>query len=182
MEGPCEAKIECKDNGDGTCSVSYLPTEPGDYNINILFAGTHIPGSPFRAPIRPKFDPSKVTCEGPGLEKATAGQPGRFRVDCSRAGTAELTIGIASEAGAQAEVRVEDNGDGIYTIAYTPRSAGVHTVTVEYGGQPVPHFPSTVRVEPAPAAVDTAGIKVYGPGVEGKGEFGFGWKGWIENG
>uniref|UniRef100_UPI0012930319 filamin-A-like n=1 Tax=Lonchura striata TaxID=40157 RepID=UPI0012930319 len=172
VEGPCEAKIECQDNGDGTCSVSYLPTEPGDYNINILFAGTHIPGSPFRAPIRPKFDPSKVTCEGPGLEKATAGQPGRFRVDCSRAGTAELTIGIASEAGARADVRVEENGDGIYTIAYTPRSAGVHTVTVEYGGQPVPHFPSTVRVEPAPAAVDTSGIKVYGPGVEGKGEFG----------
>ncbi|NWZ99489.1 FLNA protein, partial [Nesospiza acunhae] len=97
VEGPCEAKIECQDNGDGTCSVSYLPTEPGDYNINILFAGAHIPGSPFRAPIRPKFDPSKVTCEGPGLEKATAGQPGRFRVDCSRAGTAELTIGIASD-------------------------------------------------------------------------------------
>ncbi|XP_058717511.1 filamin-A isoform X1 [Poecile atricapillus] len=171
VEGPCEAKIECQDNGDGTCSVSYLPTEPGDYNINILFAGAHIPGSPFRAPIRPQFDPSKVTCEGPGLEKATAGQPGRFRVDCSRAGTAELTIGIASEAGARAEVRVEENGDGIYTIAYTPRSAGVHTVTVEYGGQPVPHFPSTVRVEPAPAAVDTAGVKVYGPGVEGKGVF-----------
>ncbi|KAM3656121.1 LOW QUALITY PROTEIN: filamin-A-like [Ammospiza maritima maritima] len=171
VEGPCEAKIECQDNGDGTCSVSYLPTEPGDYNINILFAGAHIPGSPFRAPIRPKFDPSKVTCEGPGLEKATAGQPGRFRVDCSRAGTAELTIGIASEAGRAADVRVEENGDGIYTIAYTPRSAGVHTVTVEYGGQPVPHFPSTVRVEPAPAAVDTSGIKVYGPGVEGKAVF-----------
>ncbi|NWI29738.1 FLNA protein, partial [Sula dactylatra] len=89
-------------------------------------------------------------------------------VDCSRAGTAELTIGIASEAGARAEVRVEDNGDGTYTIAYTPLSPGVYTITVEYGGQPVPHFPSKVRVEPA---VDTAGVKVYGPGVEGKGVF-----------
>uniref|UniRef100_A0A8B9NPD3 Filamin-A n=1 Tax=Accipiter nisus TaxID=211598 RepID=A0A8B9NPD3_9AVES len=169
VEGPCEAKIECLDNGDGTCSVSYLPTEPGDYNINILFAGAHVPGSPFRAPVRAPFDASKVTCSGPGLEGATAGQPGHFRVDCSRAGTAELTIGIASEAGARAEVRVEDNGDGTYTIAYTPLSPGVYTITVEYGGQPVPHFPSKVRVEPA---VDTAGVKVYGPGVEGKGERG----------
>ncbi|XP_074991022.1 filamin-A isoform X1 [Calonectris borealis] len=168
VEGPCEAKIECLDNGDGTCSVSYLPTEPGDYNINILFAGAHVPGSPFRAPVRAPFDASKVTCSGPGLEGATAGQPGHFRVDCSRAGTAELTIGIASEAGARAEVRVEDNGDGTYTIAYTPLSPGVYTITVEYGGQPVPHFPSKVRVEPA---VDTAGVKVYGPGVEGKGVF-----------
>ncbi|KAM9510776.1 LOW QUALITY PROTEIN: filamin-A-like [Guaruba guarouba] len=168
VEGPCEAKIECVDNGDGTCSVSYLPTEPGDYNINILFAGAHVPGSPFRAPIRAPFDASKVTCSGPGLEGATAGQAGHFRVDCSRAGSAELTIGIASEAGARAEVRVEENGDGTYTIAYTPLSPGVYTITVEYGGQPVPHFPSKVRVEPA---VDTAGVKVYGPGVEGEGVF-----------
>ncbi|XP_071657326.1 filamin-A isoform X2 [Patagioenas fasciata] len=168
VEGPCEAKIECLDNGDGTCAVTYLPTEPGDYNINILFAGAHVPGSPFRAPVRAAFDASKVTCSGPGLEGGTAGQPGHFRVDCSRAGTAELTIGIASEAGARAEVRVEDNGDGTYTIAYTPLSPGVYTITVEYGGQPVPHFPSKVRVEPA---VDTAAVKVYGPGVEGKGVF-----------
>uniref|UniRef100_A0A8B9QBH9 Uncharacterized protein n=1 Tax=Apteryx owenii TaxID=8824 RepID=A0A8B9QBH9_APTOW len=132
------------------------PGRAGDYNINILFAGAHVPGSPFRAPVRAPFDASKVTCSGPGLEGATAGQPGHFRVDCSRAGTAELTIGIASEAGARAEVRVEDNGDGTYTIAYTPLSPGVYTITVEYGGQPVPHFPSKVRVEPA---VDTAGVK-----------------------
>ncbi|NXN99627.1 FLNA protein, partial [Rhinopomastus cyanomelas] len=168
VEGPCEAKIECLDNGDGTCSVSYLPSEPGDYNINILFAGSHVPGSPFRATINPPCDPSQVTCSGPGLEGATAGQPGHFRVDCSRAGSAELSIGIASEAGARAEVRVEDNGDGTYTIAYTPLSPGVYTVTLEYGGQPVPHFPRKVRVEPP---VDTSGVKVYGPGIQGEGVF-----------
>uniref|UniRef100_A0A8C8S3S3 Filamin A n=1 Tax=Pelusios castaneus TaxID=367368 RepID=A0A8C8S3S3_9SAUR len=168
VEGPCEAKIECLDNGDGTCSVSYLPTEPGDYNINILFAGAHVPGSPFRAAVRPRFDPSKVTCSGPGLERATAGQTGQFHVDCSRAGSAELTIEIISEAGAQAEVRVEDNGDGTYTIAYTPLCPGTYTITIKYGGQPVPHFPSKLQVEPA---LDTSGVKVYGPGVEGKGVF-----------
>uniref|UniRef100_A0A8B9IT39 Uncharacterized protein n=1 Tax=Amazona collaria TaxID=241587 RepID=A0A8B9IT39_9PSIT len=119
------------------------PPGPGDYNINILFAGAHVPGSPFRAAVRAPFDASKVTCSGPGLEGATAGQAGHFRVDCSRAGSAELTIGIASEAGARAEVRVEDNGDGTYTIAYTPLSPGVYTVTVEYGGQPVPAAPPT---------------------------------------
>nr|XP_032651019.1 filamin-A-like isoform X2 [Chelonoidis abingdonii] len=168
VEGPCEAKIECLDNGDGTCSVSYLPTEPGEYNINILFAGAHVPGSPFRAAIQPRFDPSKVTCSGPGLERATAGQTGQFHVDCSRAGSAELTIEIISEGGAQAEVRVQDNGDGTYTIAYTPLCSGTYTITIKYGGQPVPHFPSTLQVEPA---LDTSGVKVYGPGVDGDGVF-----------
>lgn len=70
VEGPTEAKIECSDNGDGTCSVSYLPTEPGDYLVNILFESVHIPGSPFRADIQMPFDPSKVVASGSGLKRA----------------------------------------------------------------------------------------------------------------
>lgn len=61
VEGPCEAKIQCQDNGDGSCSVCYLPTEPGDYAINILFADRHVPGSPFGAAVRPAFDPGKAS-------------------------------------------------------------------------------------------------------------------------
>lgn len=70
VEGPTEAKIECSDNGDGTCSVSYLPTEPGDYLVNILFEEVHIPGSPFKADIQMPFDPSKVVASGAGLKRA----------------------------------------------------------------------------------------------------------------
>lgn len=70
VEGPTEAKIECSDNGDGTCSVSYLPTEPGEYLVNIQFEEVHIPGSPFRADIHMPFDPSKVVATGSGLNKA----------------------------------------------------------------------------------------------------------------
>lgn len=70
VEGPTEAKIECSDNGDGTCSVSYLPTEPGDYLVNILFEEVHIPGSPFKADIQLPFDPSKVVASGSGLKRA----------------------------------------------------------------------------------------------------------------
>lgn len=51
MEGPSKAEISCKDNKDGTCLVSYLPTAPGDYNIIVKFDNKHIPGSPFTAKI-----------------------------------------------------------------------------------------------------------------------------------
>ncbi|KAG9477855.1 hypothetical protein GDO78_013048 [Eleutherodactylus coqui] len=168
VEGPCEAKIECLDNGDGTCSVSYLPTEHGDYNINILFADTHIPGSPFKAKIEPSFDPTKVTCSGPGLEHAQVGEAGKFNVDCTNAGNAELTIEIISDTGMQAEVHIQDNGDGTYMITYIPLYPGIYTITIKYGGQMVPNFPSKLQVTPA---VDTSGVKVFGPGVEGKGVF-----------
>nr|KAF6435403.1 filamin A [Rousettus aegyptiacus] len=168
VEGPCEAQLECLDNGDGTCSVSYVPTEPGDYNINILFADTHIPGSPFKAHVVPCFDASKVKCSGPGLERATAGEAGQFHVDCSSAGSAELTIEIRSEAGLPAEVHIQDHGDGTHTITYIPLCPGAYTVTIKYGGQPVPNFPSKLQVEPA---VDTSGVQCYGPGIEGQGVF-----------
>ncbi|NWV59546.1 FLNC protein, partial [Malurus elegans] len=166
VEGPCEAKIECQDNGDGSCAVSYLPTAPGEYHINILFAGRHIPGSPFTAAVTAPFDPAKVTASGPGLERGRAGEAAVFSVDCSQAGEAELTIEIRSEAGAKAEVLVQNNRDGTYAITYTPACAGAYTITINYGGLPVPNCPVRVTVDPA---VDTSSVKVYGKGVEPRG-------------
>ena len=44
IEGPSEAKMSCKDNKDGSCSVEYIPFTPGDYDVNITFGGLPIPG------------------------------------------------------------------------------------------------------------------------------------------
>ncbi|XP_061523355.1 filamin-C isoform X2 [Phycodurus eques] len=166
VEGPCEAKIECQDNGDGSCSVSYLPTECGKYNINILFADQHIPGSPFKAAVQSVFDPSRVTASGPGLERGKTHEASSFLVDCSKAGEAELTIEIISESGSKAEVHVENNSDGTYSITYIPQSHGVYTITIKYGGHLVPKFPARLQVE---AALDISSVKVHGPGVEAGG-------------
>ncbi|XP_026182184.1 filamin-C-like isoform X10 [Mastacembelus armatus] len=166
VEGPCEAKIECQDNGDGSCSVSYLPTEPGEYAINILFADQHIPGSPFKAIVQSVFDPTKVTASGPGLERGKVNEAGSFTVDCSKAGEAELTIEIISDSGAKAEVHIQKNSDGTYSITYIPQFHGMYTITIKYGGHTVPKFPTRLQVDPA---VDVSGVKVYGPGVEPRG-------------
>lgn len=44
MEGPSEAKMSCIDNKDGSCSVEYVPYEPGTYNLNITYGGQPITG------------------------------------------------------------------------------------------------------------------------------------------
>lgn len=44
MEGPSEAKMSCTDNKDGSCSVEYVPYEPGTYNLNITYGGQPITG------------------------------------------------------------------------------------------------------------------------------------------
>lgn len=58
IEGPSKAEICCVDNKDGTCSVSYLPTLPGDYNILVKYNDDHIPGSPFTAKITGRNPPT----------------------------------------------------------------------------------------------------------------------------
>lgn len=47
VEGPSKAEISYHDNKDGTVSVSYLPTAPGEYKISVRFGDKNIKGSPF---------------------------------------------------------------------------------------------------------------------------------------
>uniref|UniRef100_A0A8C8G142 Calponin-homology (CH) domain-containing protein n=1 Tax=Oncorhynchus tshawytscha TaxID=74940 RepID=A0A8C8G142_ONCTS len=162
VEGSCKAKIECQDNGHSTC----LPTEAGEYAINILFGKQHIPGSPFKAAVKPCLDPSQVTASGPGLDKAKAGEPAYFTVDCTSAGEAKLTIEIVSESGAESEVHIQKTAEGSFSVTYIPPFHGTHTITIKYGGHVVPNFPALIQVEPA---VDTGGVQVYGPGVQPRG-------------
>ena len=69
IEGPSQAKIDCKDNGDGSADISYLPTAPGEYAVHVLCNEEDIPKSPWMADIQPNmglFDPNKVIATGPG--------------------------------------------------------------------------------------------------------------------
>jgi len=60
IEGPSKAEIQCKDNEDGTLNISYRPTEPGYYIVNLKFADHHVDGSPFTV---------KVTGEGSNCQR-----------------------------------------------------------------------------------------------------------------
>ncbi|XP_066283737.1 filamin-C-like isoform X35 [Branchiostoma lanceolatum] len=165
IEGPSESRIECKDRGDGTCSVSYWPEDVGEYSINIMFADHHIPGSPFPARVVPAHDASKVKASGPGLSPGNkAGDPCEFTVDIREAGEAELTIEVITETGERVDVKIEDTRDGTFRIKYVPQIAGSYTITIRYGGDPIPQVPIRITIE---QKVDVSGIRCYGPGVEG---------------
>lgn len=63
IEGPSQAKIDCKDNGDGSADVTYFPTAPGEYAVHILCNEDDIPKSPYMVQIQPEtkaFNASKV--------------------------------------------------------------------------------------------------------------------------
>ena len=48
MEGPSKAEVDFNDRKDGSCHVSYVVEEPGEYSVGIRFNEVHIPGSPYK--------------------------------------------------------------------------------------------------------------------------------------
>lgn len=72
IEGPTEARIECRDNGNGTCTCEYVATEPGLYSIHVLYNEQPVTGSPFSAQVfvagRENLDVGRVRVYGPGIE------------------------------------------------------------------------------------------------------------------
>ena len=51
VEGPSKAEVDFNDRKDGSCHVSYVVEEPGEYSVGIRFNDTHIPGSPYKVQI-----------------------------------------------------------------------------------------------------------------------------------
>ncbi|TGZ55160.1 hypothetical protein CRM22_010478 [Opisthorchis felineus] len=169
IEGPSEARIDCTDNGDGSATVAYWPTAPGEYAVHILCNDENIPKSPFMVPIEPdmgKCDPDRVKVHGPGVLPTgnVAGQPTEFVVDIRDAGgPAPLTVECRDNEGEPVALKVRDNGDGTYTCSYTPKVPRKHTVLVSYGTVNVPRSPFRVEVaEPS----QPGKVRVFGPGVE----------------
>ncbi|CAD7089731.1 unnamed protein product [Hermetia illucens] len=60
IEGPSKVEILCNDKEDGTLNISYKPTEPGYYIVNLQFADHRVEGSPFSI---------KVTVEGSNRQR-----------------------------------------------------------------------------------------------------------------
>ncbi|XP_070558726.1 filamin-A-like isoform X10 [Ptychodera flava] len=165
IEGPSEAKMTCVDNKDGTCSVEYWPTKPGDYEVQIKFADQHIPGSPFHAAVKDVVDHTKVKASGPGLERAgvRAGAPATFTVDATKAGVAPLDVTVIPEKGPKEKPLIKDNGDGTFECTYMPQTEGKCDVEVKYADKQIPQSPFHTKILPSH---DASKVKVQGPGLE----------------
>ncbi|KAK5933446.1 hypothetical protein CgunFtcFv8_013926 [Champsocephalus gunnari] len=158
VEGPSESKMSCKDNKDGSCSVEYVPYTPGLYDVNITYGGEHIPGSPFKVPVKDVVDSSKVKVSGPGVGSGVrANIPQSFTVDCRKAGVAPLAVAVSAPKGLAEPVEVTDNGDGTHLVSYTPSVEGPYSVAVKYAEEDIPRSPFKFRVLPTHDASKDAG-------------------------
>lgn len=57
-------KPDIKDNGDGTFTISYVPTDVGQYTVLVTYGGKNVPASPFSVKTSPTGDASKCSILG----------------------------------------------------------------------------------------------------------------------
>ncbi|XP_067205883.1 filamin-A isoform X3 [Linepithema humile] len=166
ITGDGEVKAEAKDNYDGSCTVEYVPTEPGDYEIGIKFAEQNIPGSPFKVEVISDSEAKNVIAYGPGLqpEMVREGVPAKFTVDTSKcAKAAQLDVRLSTDKGQAQKPQIKSKGDGLYEVTYQPPPAGsnVH-IGVTYDGEDIKGSPYKIKVLPT---VEPNKVTLSGPGV-----------------
>ena len=167
IDGPKEAKIDCKDNGDGTCEFTYFPVVPGSYKVNVTYAEAPITGSPFNAKVEPGIKPEDlVKAYGPGLKGGKANTPCTFTVD-SKESPIRATVGVTVDGpkGVKPKVDVVDKMDGTCSVSYMPTVEGPYTVNVTYDNKPIKESPFKAKVEPGIKPEHQ--VKAYGPGLKG---------------
>lgn len=176
IEGPQQPTVNCTDNGDKTCGVTYVPPIPGVYTINVLYDGKkHIQGSPFMVQAYPvgKMDLNvdKVKAYGPGLQPKGVFKDclSKFIVDArdiDASGDEPVTAIIKAPDGRRFASNVVNRHDGTYLVTYSAIMEGLHAIEVAYGGVQIPGSPFQVEVFPG---FDASRVRAYGPGLESSG-------------
>lgn len=137
------------------------PDEAGDYKIEISFADEPIPDSPYNVHVNWKTDPSRVKVFGPGIEGGFVKDWTEFNIDMSQAGEGEIDIKMAGPC--EAQIILDDRGDGTATVKYLPEVAGEYRINVLFADQPVPGAPFVPVFVPE---TDASKVKAYGPGLK----------------
>ncbi|XP_027200604.2 filamin-A-like [Dermatophagoides pteronyssinus] len=165
IEGPSEPKVTCIDNRDGSCTVQYIPDDPGNYNIAVKFGDQQVPGSPFKVPVQGEVDASKVTASGPGVDpnNCRATDSLSFKVNAKKSAKAPLGVEISTDKGPIADKPIiKDNNDGTYDVTYKPPPEGSPcNVKVTYGGKDIKGstFKMQVKKKSEPNKVKISGLK-----------------------
>ncbi|XP_064297636.1 filamin-C [Phalacrocorax carbo] len=166
VEGPSKAEIAFEDRKDGSCGVSYLVQEPGDYEVSIKFNEEHIPDSPFVVPVASHSDDARRLTVTSLQETVTVNQPASLAVQLNGA-RGVIDAKVHTPAGVVEECYVSELDGDKYAIGFLPRENGVHSIDLRFNGRHVPGSPFNIRVGEQSQAGDPGLVTAYGPGLEG---------------
>jgi filamin len=166
IQGPADVQPTVTDNGDGTYTVEYTPTEAGDYTVNVTLHDEPIKDVPRQVHVKATPDASKTWAEGPALEGLVDNEPGLFtihavdkdgnpRVD----GGDQFDVDIKGPNG-NVPADVTDNGDGTYGVKFDPENPGDYDINVTFEGAPIKDAPFHVHCKEGTDA-DESGFGIF---------------------
>ncbi|XP_055869094.1 filamin-A-like isoform X2 [Biomphalaria glabrata] len=142
------------DNGDGTAKIDWHPTTIGTHRVFIDYAGVPIQGSPFNIKV---YDASRVRVSN--INPGVVNRPVSFTLDASEAGDGNLEILVMCDDEIIPNY-VQDEGNTVFKVTFTPKRAGLHHIHTQFNGQAVKGSPQQCPV------VDPENIQVSGKGVD----------------
>uniref|UniRef100_A0A8D0HEX4 Filamin A n=1 Tax=Sphenodon punctatus TaxID=8508 RepID=A0A8D0HEX4_SPHPU len=167
VEGPSKAEIAFEDRKDGSCGVSYIVQEPGDYEVSVKFNDEHIPDSPFVVPATsPSDDARRLTVSSLQESGLKVNQPASFAVSLNGA-KGVIDAKVHSPSGALEECHVTEIDQDKYAVRFIPRENGIYSIDVKFNGSHIPGSPFKIRVGEPGQAGDPGMVSAYGPGLEG---------------
>jgi len=167
IEGPSKADIECHDNEDGSCKVTYKPTEPGNYIINVKFADEHVPGSPYL--VKVGGEPSgriteRITRQREAADITHVGSQCELSLKIPGTTPYDMEASVTSPSGATELCEVVEVDQCHYSIKFIPKEMGIHTVSVKHKGMHIPGSPFQFTVGPITGG-GAHKVRAIGPGL-----------------
>ena len=172
VAGPAKPKVQSKEISPKKTEVTYTPSVPGVYSIDVKYDQTPVPGSPFKPKIQPgqQAKPSKpeekVKVYGQGIESGEVNQMTTFTVDTTESGPGKLGFDIKGPS--KAKLTTKEVSVGKCEVSYVPTLVGEYTVTVTYNNRPVPGVPFKPKITPGKMDKPFKPIemvKVFGDGI-----------------
>ena len=152
-EKDLHVSVKCKDkevpykltqNSPTDFTVEFVPTEPGQYSINVLLEGLPVKGAPFSLHA---IDPSKCRIIGDIPEVLHVGDSVDLTVDTGQGSQLGDSFKCWAEGeDSSVEVELVASSDTEYTLTLTGLGIGLSTIHSTLGGDPIPLTPFTVSV------------------------------------
>lgn len=155
------------DNGDGTFDCLFVPEDEGRHDVEVLYGGAPVPGSPFSVKAKKPVDVDKIKCQ-PKLDKEPiVDEEIVYAVDTrpteSAPGEGLLNGSLLTPSGEKEPVRIKDNNDGTFDVSCVPKEPGPHELSVDYDGVPLAGSP--FKFDAVEGGADK--VKAYGKGKSG---------------
>lgn len=136
--------------------LSFSPKDHGIYRVHVTVKDKEIRESPFYVRYSKPAKPEATFVGGLG-RKCYAGEPLKFTVVATDAGPGDLSVKALApkqKKDKAVEIATTDNGDGVYTVNYTPQTIGDHSFSIAWAGKAIPGSPFvTNAVEHTPDIV-----------------------------